>query len=100
MKSTIALIALALSANVFAYSVTDSTVLTSASPFLSSVTTSGGFEKAQANIILNDAQEYMQSGRVSAFLAQKISEAQSANEGASEVEALEILINNAEAILN
>jgi hypothetical protein len=99
MKSTIALIALALSANVFAYSVTDSTVLTSASPLLSSATTSGGYQKAQANIVLNDAQEFMQSGRLSAFLSQKIAEAQAINEGASESDALEMLINEAESIL-
>ncbi|AUN97804.1 hypothetical protein DOM21_12305 [Bacteriovorax stolpii] len=99
MKKTIALIALALSANVFAYSITDSTVLTSASPLLSSATTSGEFQKAQANIVLNDAQEYMQSGRLSAFLSQKIADAQAINEGASESDALEMLLNEAESIL-
>ncbi len=99
MKFTIAMLSLVISANVFAYSITDSTVLTSASPLLSSATTSGGLEKAQANIVLNDAQELMQSGKVSAFLAQKIKDAQEINTGASEAEALEMLINEAEAIL-
>lgn len=99
MKFTIAMLSLVISANVFAYSITDSTVLTSASPLLSSATTSGGLEKAQANIVLNDAQELMQSGRMSAFLSQKIKDAQEINTGASEAEALEMLINEAEAIL-
>lgn len=99
MKTTIAMLSLVLSANVFAYSITDSSVLTSASPLLSSATTSGGYQKAQANLVMNDAQEFMQSGRLSAFLSQKIAEAQAINEGASEADALEMLINEAESIL-
>lgn len=97
MKATIALLALALSANVMAYSITDSTVLTSATPLLSSATTSGGLEKVQAAAILNDSQEFFQSGKLSAFLAQKVSEVQSENEVSVE-EAVDLLVNAAEAI--
>lgn len=100
MKSLIAVLTLAVSANVFAYSITDSSVLTSVSPLLSSATTSGGIQKAQANAVINDAQEMLQTGETSSFLAQKIKETQDLNEGASETEALDILINSAQSILS
>jgi hypothetical protein len=100
MKSLIAVLALAVSANVFAYSITDSSVLTSVSPLLSSATTSGELQKVQANAVINDAQEMLQTGETSSFLAQKIKETQDLNEGASETEALDILINSAQSILS
>jgi len=100
MKFTIAMLSLVISANVFAYSITDSSVLTSVSPILSSATTSGGIQKAQANAVLNDAQEMLQSGEVSSFLSQKIQETQELNAGASESDALEILIHSAQEILS
>lgn len=99
MKITIAMLSLVISANVFAYSSVDSTALTSIAPTLSSEITSGTPQKAQATIILNDAQEMIQSGKASAFLSQKIKETQEINAGASESDALELLINQAEAIL-
>ena len=100
MKFTIAMLSLVVSANVFAYSVVDSSVLLSASPILSSATTSGGLPKIQANAVLNDAQEMLQTGNASLFLSQKISETQDLNEGISEVEALDILIESAQEILS
>lgn len=100
MKFAIAMLSLVVSANVFAYSVTDSSVLTSASPLLSSATTSGGLQKAQANTVINDAQEMLQTGEASSFLSQKIKETQDLNEGASEAEALDILIESAQSILS
>ncbi len=99
MKTMTALLSLVISANVFAYSVTDLYLVTSLSPLLSSAATSGGFQKAQAAIVLNDAQEFMQTGKLSAFLSQKIAYAQEINEGASESEALDMLINEAQSIL-
>ena len=100
MKFAIAMLSLVVSANVFAYSVTDSSVLTSASPLLSNATTSGGLQKAQANTVINDAQEMLQTGEASSFLSQKIKETQDLNEGASEAEALDILIESAQSILS
>lgn len=100
MKSLIAMLALAVSANVFAYSITDSTVLTSVSPLLSSATTSGGLQKVQANAVINDAQDMLQSGEASSFLSQKIQETKDLNEGISDSEALDILLNSAESILS
>ena len=100
MKFTIAMLSLVISANVFAYSITDSSVITSASPLLSTATTSGGLQKVQANAVINDAQEMLQSGQTSSFLAQKIKETQDLNEGASESEALDILIESAQSILS
>lgn len=100
MKTTIALLTIVLSANVMAYSITDSTVLTSATPLLSSATTSGGFAEKQAALVLNDSQEFFQSGKLSAFLAQKVSEVQSEVSDASVEEAVDLLVNEAESILN
>lgn len=98
MKFTIAMLSLVISANVFAYSITDSTVLTSASPFLSSASTSAGLQKEEAAAVLNDVQ-HVEFGKVSPFLAQKIQETQDANAGISAAEALDILINEAQAVL-
>ena len=100
MKFTIAMLSLVISANVFAYSVTDVLVLTSASPLLSSATTSGAAQKAQADAVINDAQEMLQSGEVSIFLSQKLQETQKLNKGISEAEALDILIESDQSILS
>lgn len=100
MKFTIAMLSLVISANVFAYSITDSSVLTSASPLLSTATTSGGLQKVQANAVINDAQEMLQTGEASSFLSQKIKETQDLNEGVSESEALDILVESAQYILS
>lgn len=100
MKATIAALTLVLSMNVMAYSITDSTVLTSASPLLSTATTSGGFAQKQAALVLNDSQEFFQSGKLSAFLSQKVSEVQAEITDASVEEAIDLLVNEAEGILN
>ncbi len=99
MKLLITLLALTLSMNAFSYSITDSTVLTSASPLISSASTSEALQKAQAAAVINDSQEYLSNGKLSVFLADKIKLAQEVNEGASESEALEMLLNEATAIL-
>lgn len=98
MKSLIAVLALTVSANVFAYSIADSTVLTSASPFLTSATTLSGL-KAEANQVINDAQNLMQSGEASAFLAEKIKLVQASDDSIADMEAVEILIEDAQVIL-
>lgn len=98
MKFTIAMLSLVVSANVFAYSITDSTVLTSASPFLSSASTSAGLQQKEAAQVLNDVQ-HVEFGKVSPFLAQKIQETQDLNAGISAAEALDMLIIEAEAVL-
>lgn len=99
MKFIIAMLSIAVSANVFAYSVADSSVLTAASPLLTSEITSGGVEKFQAKEILDDAQEMLQTGDTSPFLSQKIKETQDLNQGTSVAEALDILIESAQSIL-
>ena len=100
MKFTIAMLSLVISANVFAYSVTDVLVLTSASPLLTSATTSGAAQQAQANAVINDAQQLLQSGEASIFLSQKIQETQALNKGISQAEALDILVDSAQSILS
>ena len=98
MKKTIVFLTFLVSTNTFAYSVVDLTVLTSALPFISSASTSSG-EAKQAETLLNDAQAFFQNGTLTVFLQQKIKETQSLNEGASEADAIEMLIEEAEAIL-
>lgn len=99
MKFAIAMMSLLVSANVFAYSIADSTVLTLASPFLSSATTSASLPKAEAAKLINDAQELMQSGKSSEFLSAKIKLVQDSDASISEMEAVEVLIDHAEAVL-
>ena len=100
MKKTITILSLIFSANTYAYSLGDSTVITAATPFLSSATTSGPLPEKQAAIILNDTQEFFQSGKLSSFLAQKIKDVQAVDLSASDEEAIDRLINEAESILN
>ena len=100
MKFTITILSIVFSINVFAYSVSDVSAITSASPLLSSVTTTGFSQKAQANAIINDAQEILLTGKSSMFLSQKIRETQDLNQGISEAEALDILIQSAQSILS
>lgn len=50
--------------------------------------------------VLNDGQNYIQSGKMSAFLAEKIKNIQSVNVELSDEEALDALIQDAESILN
>jgi hypothetical protein len=97
MKIAIILLSLSIATSTFANSVTDGVVLTSMAPTLSSFTTFGETE-FNARKIMNDAQELIQSGEMSAFLGQKIKEVQEAKE-LSESEALDYLINESEVIL-
>lgn len=103
MKTTLAILSLIVSANVFAsdvaYSLADSSVITTAGPMLSSATTSGTLPEKQAKMVLNDAQELIQNGKMSAFLNQKIKDVQALHDDASQAEALDLLISQAEAIL-
>lgn len=103
MKTTLAILSLIISANVFAsdvaYSLADSSVLTTAGPMLSSATTSGSLPEKQAQMVLNDAQDLIQDGKMTAFLNQKILDIQLIHKDASQAEALDMLIEQAEAIL-
>ena len=97
MKALTLLLSLSFSVSAFSYSIGDSTVLTSMAPTLSTYTTFGETE-INARKIMDDAQELIQSGEASPFLAQKIREVQDA-QGSSESEALDFLINESENIL-
>jgi hypothetical protein len=50
-------------------------------------------------MVINDSQEFFQSGKLSVFLSQKISDAKALNAGASDEEALDMLLNEAESLL-
>lgn len=97
MKSIIAILALAVSANVFAYSITDSTVLTSILPSVSSASTTGGYPEALQ--VVNDAQEFLQSGAIHPKLAERINILQDNNSALSTGEAVDMLLARAEEII-
>ena len=92
MKFTIAMLSLVLSANVFAFSLVSTAGVSISSEVLPA-------EKIQATLVLNDAQEMLNNGGVSLFLSQKLQETQDLNDGLSEAEALDILIESAQTIL-
>ena len=102
MKSSIVLFTFVLSTSAMAISTTSITEYISPSPGFSTIiskgSTSGGFAEKQAALVLNDSQEYFQSGRLSAFLAQKVSEVQAESELSVE-EAVDALVTDAESIL-
>ena len=98
MKLTIAMLTLVLSANVFAASVLPYSVWGLSTTATVWITSTTDF-KVQAAAILNDSQEMLNTGNASLFLSQKIQETQSLNEGISEAEALDILIESAQSVL-
>ena len=98
MKKLIAVATLALSLNSFAASFVGTTLLPTQSLALSSVSTSGGMQKEAAQVI-NDSQELIQSGKMSAFLSQKIKDIQAQDASVSDQDALDALISVSEHIL-
>lgn len=79
----------------------DQTTAATAFPFVTSysTTTADRLGKVEAVAVLNDAQEAIQSGKISILLGSKINEKMNSNNDLSEVEALELVIESAEAIL-
>lgn len=49
--------------------------------------------------VVNDAQNYLQTGEISIFLALKLNETQLSHESLSEIEALDLVIENALTVL-
>lgn len=56
-------------------------------------------EKVEAEQVINDSQEFMQSGKLSILLDQKIAEVQSNNEDLSLEDALDLIVASAETKL-
>lgn len=96
MKIAITLLALAMTANVFANSFAESSLGTSFTPALTTLSLSA--QQKAAKQIMNDAQELMQDGKMSAFLEQSIKDIQVQN-AVSEGEALDLLISQSQEIL-
>lgn len=98
MKILAAVLALTISTGVMAHGFQlNVSGLTTFSTIDSTAQTSGNVYKAQ--VLLNDTQEAMQSGKISVFLAQQIKEVQSVDSEVSEFEAIEILAAEATEIL-
>lgn len=98
MKKLITIVTLAISVNAFSASFVGTTLLPTQSLALSSVSTAGGLQKEAAQVI-NDSQELLASGTMSAFLSQKISDIQASDASISNTEALDALIRVSEHIL-
>lgn len=84
------------SSNMFSMGTLDVTGVTSSYP----LSATSGILKAQAQMVQNDAQELMHSGQASVFLSQKIQETQEMNNNISQLEALDLLIKDAQLILS
>lgn len=98
MKKLIALTVLTLSVNTFAASFVGTTLLPTESLALTTAASSGNPQK-QAALIINDTQEYMQSGVMTPFLSQKIKDIQAQDSSVSDQEALDALVSVSEQIL-
>jgi hypothetical protein len=96
MKKLIAIATLALSVNAFSASFVGTTLLPTQS--LTSVSTSGNVQNEAAQVI-NDSQELIQSGKMTAFLGQKIKDIQAQDSSVSDSEALDALLSVSEHIL-
>lgn len=97
MKSLIAVLALAISANVFAYSIVDSTVLTTALPTVSSASTTGGYPAAL--MVIDDAVEFNQSGVLHPKLEMRVNIVRDADSSISIAEAVDLLVARANEII-
>jgi hypothetical protein len=98
MKKLIAIATLVLSVNAFSASFVGTTLLPTQSLALLSVSTSGNVQKEAAQVI-NDSQELIQSGKMTAFLGQKIKDIQGQDSTVSDSEALDALLSVSENIL-
>lgn len=98
MKKFIAIATLALSLNTFSASFVGTTLLPTQLLALSSVSTSGNVQKEAAQVI-NDSQELIQSGKMTAFLGQKIKDIQAQDSSVSDSEALDALLSVSDQIL-
>lgn len=111
MKTALLLLTLVLSTQNFAHadiglsvsSTIDTTLLpfalTSVTGNLSSMTSSGEFQK-QAAQIMQDGNEYLQDGSISAYLNQNIIAVQAQNSDLSVDESVDVLMTKASEILN
>ena len=88
MKFTIVMLSLVLSVSAFQTALASSTVEPSFSRLVVN-------PKTQANLVINDSQQALNTGIVSLFLSEKIQEIQDQNEDISESEALDILLESA-----
>lgn len=91
MKSLIAVLALTLTANAFAYSIAETGVSISYSHF--------SLLKTEAAMVVNDVQELIQNGTATPLLSSKIAQLQDADNSLSDADALDILIEQSNAIL-
>lgn len=91
-------IAISLTSAIQANEVFNASEAITVSPFLTTLY-SGGFPCKEAVEILNDAEEYALSGKLSASLNQRIQDLQTDNNELSTEEALDLLVDSANATL-
>lgn len=109
MKSLIVAMAILTSFSSHAYSVGYSTVITYQGVIGTSLVTAASllsssgeslYDRKVAEKIIQESQEFMQTGDKAPFLSQMIRETQELVSGASEADALEALLNKSEEILS
>lgn len=99
MKKLIAISILALSFNAFSTSIVGTVTSATESIIASLLATSSGSVHKEAAQLINDAQEFIQSGNMTPFLSQKIKLVESLDSGMSDLEALDALISASEKLL-
>ena len=100
MKFAVVLFSVFLSLNAFSKSVSsDKEHGSFASSLEFTFSTVSAGQNKEAMVILNDSQAFIQSGKLSAFLAQEIKNAQSQDSDLSEEDALDLLISKSKLIL-
>lgn len=107
MKYIISLLSIVIASNVSAVEVTglttvglfNSTRIPITVTLVSSATTSGAEIRKEAQLVLMDAQEYNQTGFLTAYLEKKIVDIRDYDNSLSETEALDVLIEHAQSIL-
>ncbi len=92
------MLSLVVSANVFAFGDSGIFAATFFAPSYTTAITSSMELKVQADVVINDAQEMLQTGKISVFLSQKIQEVKAQKPGLSDAEALDVLIDYAYVI--
>jgi hypothetical protein len=111
MKFSLVVLSLVVSANVFAYEATQVSVGITLAPFVATgaalggttlglASSSGAFDQKRAVVILDQSQEFIQTGKLPTYLAQQIKNLQTISPELSQEEALDMLIEASENVLN
>ena len=100
MKNAIMLLVLTVSFNSFGAELTRATGVTAAAPFVSTLMSMAGDDFKAAQNVIDDSQEYYQSGALSIRLSSQVDQLLEKNTDLSIDEAVDALVTEATFILN